>query len=400
MEDEVIRPLSAGNETMIPNAGATEQAADREKAGGAAITLLLAGDVMTGRGIDQVLPYPSDPTLHEPIVTDAREYVALAESANGPIPRGVAPPYVWGDLIEEFDRARADLRIINLETAVTSSNDCWPDKGIHYRMHPANVDCLTAAGIDCCVLANNHVLDWGRAGLAETLDTLQQAGIRTTGVGRTIQEAQQPAVLPVAGKGRLLVAAAGSLTSGIPPEWSATESRSGVQVVSEYAPDAADRFREHVRSLRVPGDVVVASIHWGGNWGYEIPMPQRQLAHNLIDQAGVSVVHGHSSHHVKGIEVYRGRLILYGCGDLLTDYEGISGRERFRNTLGCLYFVRVDARTGALLELRLMPTRVRRFQLIHPETSDVGWLAATLNREGRSLGTHFDLAADSSLRLG
>ncbi len=75
---------------------------------------------------------------------------------------------------------------------------------------------------------------------------------------------------------------------------------------------------------------MVVSIHWGGNWGYGIPGEQRQFAHRLIDQAGVDVVHGHYSHHAKGIEVYHDKLILYGCGDFLNDYEGISGQERFR----------------------------------------------------------------------
>jgi Putative enzyme of poly-gamma-glutamate biosynthesis (capsule formation) len=77
--------------------------------------------------------------------------------------------------------------------------------------------------------------------------------------------------------------------------------------------------------VKQQGDIVVASIHWGGNWDYKVPREQREFAHKLIDEAGVDVIHGHSSHHIKGIEVYRGKLIMYGCSDLLNDYEGISG---------------------------------------------------------------------------
>ena len=136
---------------------------------------------MTGRGIDQILPHPSDPHLFEPYVRSATEYVQLAEEKTGPLRRPVDFAYVWGDALPELTRRGVDARLINLETSVTVAEDAWPEKGIHYRMHPANVPCLTAADITCCVLANNHVLDWGYRGLAETLDTLHRAGIGTAG---------------------------------------------------------------------------------------------------------------------------------------------------------------------------------------------------------------------------
>ena len=114
------------------------------------IKLFLCGDVMTGRGIDQILASPSEPQMHESYMESALDYVMLAEHASGPIPRAVAPSYIWGDALAEFERFRPDRRIINLETAVTRSGD-WLPKGINYRMNPANVACLTAASIDCCV---------------------------------------------------------------------------------------------------------------------------------------------------------------------------------------------------------------------------------------------------------
>jgi len=179
------------------------------------VTLFLCGDVMPGRGIDQILPYPGDPALYEHHVKSALDYVALAEEANGSIPRSVAPDYIWGDVLAVLDRVRPDVRIVNLETSVTTSGD-WQPKGINYRMNPANVGCLNAAGIDCYVLANNHVLDWGHSGLDDTLDTLRGVGIQTAGAGRDSAEAARPAVLDVAGKGRVLVYAFGTTDSGIP----------------------------------------------------------------------------------------------------------------------------------------------------------------------------------------
>src|SRR5262245_51536759 len=103
------------------------------------IGLFLCGDVMTGRGIDQVLPHPGNPVLYEACARHARQYVQLAETANGPIPRPVGSEYLWGDALEELRQADPDVRIINLETSITRSEDAWPDKGIHYRMHPRNV---------------------------------------------------------------------------------------------------------------------------------------------------------------------------------------------------------------------------------------------------------------------
>jgi poly-gamma-glutamate synthesis protein (capsule biosynthesis protein) len=153
-----------------------------------------------------------------------------------------------------------------------------------------------------------------------------------------------------------------------------------------------------MRQWQQPGDVMVASIHWGNNWGYEIPKEQIAFAHRLIDE-GVAVIHGHSSHHVKTIEVYRDRLILYGCGDFLTDYEGITGYEIFRGDLALMYLVQVNLRQGQLAGVRLVPMRMRRFQATHVSTADGAWLRDLLNRLGATFGTHVELAEDHSMDL-
>lgn len=124
------------------------------------VRLFLCGDVMLGRGIDQILRHPSPPRLYEPHAESAMDYVHLAEQrVRGEIPRHVVPAYVWGDALEMLDDRKPDVRIINLETAIAKSGEPWP-KGINYRMHPDNVGCLTVARVDCCVLSNNHLMDW------------------------------------------------------------------------------------------------------------------------------------------------------------------------------------------------------------------------------------------------
>jgi hypothetical protein len=128
-------------------------------------TLFLCGDVMTGRSLDQIQACPSR--------------------------RHISGEMRW----RNWNASRPDARIINLETSVTTSDEFWPGKGIHYRMHPQNVDCLTAAAVDVCVLANNHVLDYGRAGLDETIATLIEAGLKITGAGASIYEVREPAIV-------------------------------------------------------------------------------------------------------------------------------------------------------------------------------------------------------------
>jgi poly-gamma-glutamate capsule biosynthesis protein CapA/YwtB (metallophosphatase superfamily) len=159
------------------------------------------------------------------------------------------------------------------------------------------------------------------------------------------------------------------------------------------------RVRQDVGSAKRAGDLVVASIHWGANWGYLVPPEQVTFAHRLIDEAGVDVVYGHSSHHVKGIEVYEGRPILYGCGDLLNDYEGIGGYEQFRSDLALLYFLHMDSATGELAGLQMVPMQVRRLQLNRASAADARWLMDTLNREGRQFGTRVEMGEGDTLTL-
>src|SRR5207247_8239095 len=206
------------------------------------LRLFLCGDVMTGRGIDQALPHPVNPVVYEPYVRDAREYVELAEKAHEPLPRPLSLDYIWGDALRGLEDAQIDLRLVNLETAITSAETPWPGKGIHYRMHPQNIGCLSVAGISGCALSNNHVLDWGSAGLFETLQTLDVIGIAYSGAGENAQEAAAPAILDVPAKGRVLLFSFGSTTSGIPREWRATAPRAGVNLLADLSKATAARI--------------------------------------------------------------------------------------------------------------------------------------------------------------
>jgi len=361
------------------------------------VTLFLCGDVMTGRGVDQILPHASPPRIFESYVQDAREYVEMAESANGRIPRPVSPSYIWGDALAELARVQPAARIVNLETSVTRCDDYWKGKGINYRMHPENVACLTAARLDVCVLANNHVLDYGRRGLVETLDTLAHAGLETAGAGRNLAQALKPAIVSLADGARLLVFAVGTESSGIPSSWVAGTGTSGIALLPDLSRKTAADLVARVEAVKRPNDLVVASIHWGTNWGYEVTREQERFAHWLIE-GGVHIVHGHSSHHPRPIEVYRGRLVLYGSGDFINDYEGIAGYEPYRSDLTLMYFATMET-TGDLTALSMVPMQLRQLRLCRASLSDAQWLRDSLARASAPFGSEIDLEPDGRLRL-
>jgi poly-gamma-glutamate synthesis protein (capsule biosynthesis protein) len=349
------------------------------------IRIALCGDVMLGRGIDQVLPHSGDPKLYERYVPSALDYVALAERANGPIRRPVSLSYVWGAALAALRRIPGDLKIVNLETAVTRGGHPAP-KGINYRMHPDNLPCLKAFGVDCCVLANNHVLDWGSAGLLETVDALDAADLRVAGAGRTEAEAWAPAVLGLPDMGRVLVFAAALPSSGVPRQWAAGAGRPGVAFIDDVSPQNAAVVAAHIDRHRQGDDVVIVSLHWGANWGYELSPQERAFAQSLIVEAGADIVHGHSSHHPKGIEIHRGKPIFYGCGDFLNDYEGISGYESYRGDLSLLYLVTLSRSQRACQGAEMLPFRIRRFRLETATAEEANWLRQRMDRECRRFG--------------
>ncbi|HZU49355.1 MAG TPA: CapA family protein [Mycobacterium sp.] len=356
------------------------------------VTVFLCGDVMTGRGIDQILPHPGSAELREPSVTDARTYVRLAEHLNGPIPAPTDVTWPWGEALSLLDDFAADVRLINLETSITADGEFAPGKAVHYRMHPGNIGCLTAARPDACALANNHVLDFGPGGLADTLNALAHAEIRVVGAGLTAHEAERPTVVPCRDGKRVVIAACGMESSGIPRSWAASQSRPGVALVADVSDRSAAVVADRVLAQKRPGDIAIVSVHWGSNWGYDVDGRQVRFAHRLVD-AGVDIVHGHSSHHPRPVELYGDKLILYGCGDAVDDYEGIAGYEEFRPNLRLLYFASLD--NG--VTLRMVPMRMRRMRLERVLGDDAEWLQQTLDRISGPFRTRVGATGDGVL---
>lgn len=358
------------------------------------VTVLLGGDVMLGRGVDQVLPHPGAPELREPWVRDARRYVELAEWAHGPVPRPCGYDWVWGEVPGLLDELAPDVRLINLETAITADGDFAAGKAIHYRMQPGNLPTLSAFAPDVCALSNNHALDFGIGGLMETLDALAGVNIRAVGAGADLAAAQQPAVVPLPDGRRILIVSISTRSSGVPADWAAATGRPGVRRIDHPSVRHADEIAAHLAAHQGAGEPTIVSIHWGPNWGYGTGLSERQFAHRLID-TGIDIVHGHSAHHPRPIEIYRGKPVLYGCGDVIDDYEGIGGHESYRPDLRLLYLVSLGTAGPAVL--RMLPLRIRRLRLERTGRSDTQWLRTRLADISHRFGTRVEIGPDDLL---
>ena len=345
---------------------------------------------MLGRALDQALEHPGDPRLREPLIEDARDYLLLAERRSGELGLPLGPAEPWGELLPLIDAEAPDHWIINLETSIGSSGDFCPYKSIHYRMSSANLAVLSAGRVDCCCLANNHVMDFGEAGLLETLSRLEQQQLAYCGAGRTRKAARAPLML--AGHRALRLINLCFVDSGVPPHWEARADSCGVFLLQSPDRQAADQL---LRTLDGPRECpTVVSLHWGGNWGYRITEAQRSFAHALLDSPAVDLVVGHSSHHPKEIELYRGKAAIYGAGDLINDYEGIRGHAQYRPELALVYIVELER--GALRRLEAVPFCRRRLRLEQTDREAVEFLRQVLS--GQTTEDAFQISANGRLQ--
>jgi poly-gamma-glutamate capsule biosynthesis protein CapA/YwtB (metallophosphatase superfamily) len=371
--------------------------------------LVAGGDTMLGRAVQLTFPHqsPGEEWIRDSCT--AQHYLDMSlnhpsgGSATGNSPdleeirqrNAKGGSYLWGDYLGLTITPPPDVKLINLETAVTRSinkDDVPLWKGIRYHMHVDNFEKIILAGFQAekhgggqiapvvMSCANNHIMDYGRQAMEEEtfplLDRLRSEMFQTVGCGQTIEEASKPATVALAEPSvNLQVFGFASGCSGTPSEWWATASRSGLMGLPSLGSNRDVNTAMKIAKKVFHGkeksetDLRIVSIHWGPNWAMkhetESEMASRRdFAHRLIDECHVDMIYGHSSHHSRGMELYKGKLILYGTGDLINDYEGFENPgEEIYNRLGGLYVVDIDPRSGDFRQLRLVPTFVNRLQL-------------------------------------
>lgn len=223
---------------------------------------------------------------------------------------GSAAPYMKPDHGYAFAATKpllrgADVAIGNLETALTERENDWIDKQYRFRDPPGVADALAGAGFDLVSLANNHSMDYGPQGLADTLAALERAGVRAHGAGQDLQAAREPVIIELPNGLRLAFLA---YSNTFPERFWATPD----------SPGTAFGRREHlvadVAEARGLSDHVVVSFHWGREKMQSLRGYQPMLAHAAID-AGASLVLGHHPHILQGVERYNDGLIFYSLGN-------------------------------------------------------------------------------------
>lgn len=283
--------------------------------------MLFVGDVMLGRLVNDFLKtHPSD--------------------------------YPWGDTLSIF--RSADVRVCNLECVISDRGTPWSitPKAFHYRTDAKNVAVLQAGSLDVVSLANNHILDFEASALADCLETLDRGEIKHAGAGNDIVEATRRATLTVQGTTIGFIAFTDN-----EPDWEATLDRPGVFYVPvEVNNERAKRLFNLVQETKKEVDLLLVSAHWGPNWGYR-PQPEHIPFSHALVEAGADVIFGHSCHVFQGVELYRGRPILYSCGDFVDDY---AVDEVERNDQSFIFLVTIEG--ARLTGLELIPTVIRNFQ--------------------------------------
>ena len=249
---------------------------------------------------------------------------------------------------------QAQIVFGNLEGPLTDGGASEVSKQYVFRSPPDKVaPALARAGFNIVSLANNHSLDYGPQGLADTRAALVTAGIHPVGAGNNEAEARAPVYMKA--KGVTVAFLAYSLV--FPEEFWAGPEKPGTAFGHE-------RFvRADVAAARAKADVVVVSFHWGQEGKTELRDYQVQLAHAAID-AGAAAVLGHHPHILQGVERYRQGVILYSLGNFAF---GSYSNTATRSVISLLTF-----RGKQLRELRLVPLNVKNAEVVFQPKPLVG----------------------------
>lgn len=338
------------------------------------------GDNMLGRAIQLTLPYRTEGDADIVDTQSAQDYL------NDILPgvdideirkQNIDGSYLWGDLPYDLGE---DVRILNLEVAPTLSiyHRDMPIKGIHYHMNINNLPHIFAKFRRPYVLclANNHSMDMGRTAFVnETLPNITNA----VGIGINNSMACAPKII-----GNVAICAFGAECSGVPKDWEATEDRPGIAYLPEITNETnVERALNIIRNciLGILDKCIIISIHWGPNWASNDDNQKYRelLAHRLIDEVNVDIIYGHSSHHVRGLELYKGKLIMYGAGDFVNDYEEIASKY---NTDSLLYIIDLNDFDYTIRDMMLIPFRTEKLRcVIIKDENEIKALRGFVNKQ-------------------
>lgn len=258
------------------------------------LKVIAVGDIMLGRKVGKLL--------------ENKGYAYAFEQ--------VAPILKHGDVI-----------FGNLESPITSSNiSLSKDHKIILKAAPQSIDALKTAGFNVLSIANNHMMDYYEKGMLDTINILNKNKIANCGGGKNLEAARKPAIIEKNGLkyGVLAYTDMAEYTYVGNPNisYAAGRAKSGV------APRKLELILEDIAKIRPEVDILAVSLHWGVEESFDIPASQTEFAHKLID-AGADVILGHHPHQFQGIEIYKGKPVIYSMGNFLFDQNDPENQESF-----------------------------------------------------------------------
>lgn len=335
-----------------------------------------------------VTPMPS-PT---PVPTPEPEKITICAVGDIMLGRGV------GSRLEEqgrrveypFEKVRGLLRtgdivFCNIEHPVTDRTKCLDRSGkIILGCATKYMKSIKYAGFNMVNLANNHIMDFYGGGLEDTISLLDENGIVHAGAGESITEARKPAFMQINDikAGMLAYTNYAELVFAGDPyfKFEAEADKPGV------APVKLEYMLEDMENLREGVDLLIVSLHWGIEESFNISPEQIELAHKIID-SGADIILGHHPHQFQGMEIYKGKPIIYSMGNFIFDQNDPENQEAFILVL--------EYEETVLRELKAVPVRTEnKTQVVFQKDGEALNILKREQQLCKALGTDFDIEGD------
>ena len=247
-----------------------------------------------------VLAFGGDICFHDPFAN----MQSLAQRG------GAIESCISEELLAEM--RNADICMVNNEFPYSDRGTPIPEKTFAFRSKPENVALLGSMGVDIVSLANNHAYDHGETAFLDTLEILENAGVKYVGAGRNLAEASAAQVFEVNGVKIGILAATQIERLDTPDTKGATENSAGV--LRCFSQSELEQFLSVVEETKKECDVLIVYIHWGTENTDELDWAQPYQA-DLISKAGADLIVGAHPHCLQGIDSVNGVLVVYSLGN-------------------------------------------------------------------------------------
>lgn len=281
--------------------------------------------------------------LNPYINNNKEETVSLSFAGDVLLVRGVeslikqkGTDFIFSDVKHIFDQS--DISMINLECPVSERGTKAKDKQYTFRAKPKSLEALTSCGIDIVTVANNHILDFGKEALLDTLENLDHRDIKYVGAGINMDEASKPVYIDKKGLRVAFIA-----SSRVIPDASWTAGKNGPGVATTYNPE---RILKEIASAKEKADIVAVYIHWGEELMEKPLRYQKDLARAYIDK-GADIVVGSHPHVLQGLEFYKGKIIAYSMGNFV-----------FTNLKRDTMILKIEASKEGIKNIQVVPCRI------------------------------------------